>query len=185
MSAQALSFVWGLSGVTSEERLALLWLANSSAQLGDPVCVEWIGMSDFMCCHYEHASSVVDGLIEKGMVEPGNDERETAHYLWIVYGGPLNNPCDWTAEPKTRSKRVSALIERDGPECSYCDCLPVAYEVDHFVPRAKGGPDTMDNLVLACGPCNRSKRDKLPGEFLRDNPKRFHALSTNLKCSQA
>ncbi len=34
-------------------------------------------------------------------------------------------------------------------------------EVDHFIPLAKGGLHTPDNLRKACGPCNRSKGDRL------------------------
>ena len=34
-------------------------------------------------------------------------------------------------------------------------------EVDHVVPRAKGGPDIDDNLQLLCGSCNRIKGAKL------------------------
>src|SRR5665647_3436101 len=34
--------------------------------------------------------------------------------------------------------------------------------VDHVVPRCKGGPDTWDNLVTSCAPCNRKKGDRPP-----------------------
>ena len=31
------------------------------------------------------------------------------------------------------------------------------FEVDHIVPRAKGGSVQVDNLQLLCGACNRAK----------------------------
>ena len=31
------------------------------------------------------------------------------------------------------------------------------FEIDHVIPRAKGGPDHIDNLQLLCGACNRAK----------------------------
>lgn len=34
-------------------------------------------------------------------------------------------------------------------------------EFDHVYPESKGGPSTPENLVLACRPCNRSKKDKV------------------------
>lgn len=44
-----------------------------------------------------------------------------------------------------------------GQACSYCgapaECL------DHVVALARGGTDTVDNLVPACAPCNRAKSD--------------------------
>ena len=39
-------------------------------------------------------------------------------------------------------------------------------EVDHIVPRAKGGTDHLDNLQLLCGHCNRVKGDR-GMEYLR------------------
>ncbi len=45
--------------------------------------------------------------------------------------------------------------------CAYCgtaESLTVAiFEVEHIVPRAKGGETTLTNLCLACPSCNRYK----------------------------
>ena len=40
------------------------------------------------------------------------------------------------------------------------------FEVDHIVPRAKGGPDIDDNLQLLCPTCNRRKGSKTMRRFL-------------------
>lgn len=37
--------------------------------------------------------------------------------------------------------------------------------LDHFIPKAKGGPDTIENLVVACSPCNNIKQDKIVVDF--------------------
>ena len=39
------------------------------------------------------------------------------------------------------------------------------FEVDHVVPRSRGGTDHLDNLQLLCGHCNRIKGDR-PQEYL-------------------
>ena len=39
------------------------------------------------------------------------------------------------------------------------------FEVDHVVPRSKGGTDHFDNLQLLCGHCNRIKGNR-PQEYL-------------------
>lgn len=38
---------------------------------------------------------------------------------------------------------------------------PGSPEVDHVIPKEKGGRDTLDNLKLAHRKCNRDKSDKL------------------------
>jgi HNH endonuclease len=44
------------------------------------------------------------------------------------------------------------------PQCAYCDSTE-HLSADHLIPRSKGGPDDGMNLVIACRPCNSSKRD--------------------------
>jgi len=39
-------------------------------------------------------------------------------------------------------------------------------EIDHIVPKAKGGGDYYENYQLLCGSCNRIKGDR-PMEYLR------------------
>lgn len=49
--------------------------------------------------------------------------------------------------------------------CAYCGTPLDTTEkiiLDHYLPRALGGPDTRDNLVSACQDCDRNKRDRLP-----------------------
>lgn len=49
--------------------------------------------------------------------------------------------------------------------CSYC-LQPGATTVDHVLPVARGGDHSLDNLVLACFTCNRSKGAQTPLEML-------------------
>jgi hypothetical protein len=176
-----MTHVWNLELASAEERAVMLWLAGTGGGLGWPVNPDWIDMGVFACCGHERACAVTYDLVDRGLLIWGGVEEGSHSWLWIKYDGEYYEPIDWTQETKTRSKRVAALIERDGPGCSYCNCTPVSYEVDHFVPRAKGGEDRMNNLLLACKECNRAKRDSLPEDYLRDRPELFHVLSTNLK----
>jgi CRISPR-associated endonuclease Csn1 len=56
---------------------------------------------------------------------------------------------------KWKNKRLSVL-QRDGYECYLCGGQ--ADQVDHIIPRVKGG-DVFDddNLMAICGRCNRAK----------------------------
>jgi 5-methylcytosine-specific restriction endonuclease McrA len=64
-----------------------------------------------------------------------------------------------------------AVFARDGHRCQYCGSA--AENIDHVIPRSKGGPHAWDNVVAACRPCNSRKRDRLledSGMKLRRNP---------------
>ena len=64
-----------------------------------------------------------------------------------------------------------AVFARDGHRCQYCGAA--AENIDHVVPRSKGGSHTWDNVVAACRPCNTRKEDRLPHECglsLRTSP---------------
>lgn len=73
---------------------------------------------------------------------------------------------------KWKSPRISAsdLAEtwvRDQGRCDYCDILldPMIASFDHVVPFTKGGTNTLDNIVLCCITCQRSKYTKTPDEY--------------------
>ena len=69
----------------------------------------------------------------------------------------------FTQKPRDNmSRQRLALIERDGADCFFCrKPLVDDITVEHLVSRHKGGPDHMDNLVLAHISCNE-KAANLP-----------------------
>jgi 5-methylcytosine-specific restriction endonuclease McrA len=52
-----------------------------------------------------------------------------------------------------------AVFARDGHRCQYCGAS--AENIDHVIPRSRGGLHVWDNVVAACRPCNTRKRDRL------------------------
>ena len=52
-----------------------------------------------------------------------------------------------------------AVFARDGHRCQYCGAA--AENIDHVVPRSKGGTHTWENVVASCRPCNMRKEDRL------------------------
>jgi 5-methylcytosine-specific restriction endonuclease McrA len=62
---------------------------------------------------------------------------------------------------------VAAIRAEQGNKCFWCgEPLGRSYHVDHYIPLSKGGSNWPENLDVSCAPCNQSKGDKLPGEFL-------------------
>ena len=64
--------------------------------------------------------------------------------------------------------------------CAYCGRTTwesrARFELDHVVPRSKGEPTNIGNLVWACRPCNQAKTDKNLDTFLAENPERSTAV---------
>lgn len=63
---------------------------------------------------------------------------------------------------------ITQLLEKQQRCCHYCNVhLTNGFEVDHYIPLSRGGTNEPSNIVLACMPCNRSKGNKLPADFIR------------------
>jgi 5-methylcytosine-specific restriction endonuclease McrA len=58
------------------------------------------------------------------------------------------------------------LFLRDKYQCQYCGKRPTVTDLnlDHVLPRARGGKDTWENLVVSCRPCNLKKGKRTPRE---------------------
>ncbi len=68
--------------------------------------------------------------------------------------------------PSYRTHRHRLYGEQEGI-CTGCEThFPFkVMEVDHILPRSKGGTDHPDNLQLLCSHCNRSKGDRTMAEW--------------------
>lgn len=60
-------------------------------------------------------------------------------------------------------RRRDRLYEVGGGRCHYCECelSREAMTIDHVIPLAKGGPNSQDNMVIACRACNEAKGDSM------------------------
>jgi 5-methylcytosine-specific restriction endonuclease McrA len=58
------------------------------------------------------------------------------------------------------------LMLRDAHQCQYCLKRPPVRDlnIDHVLPRSRGGDDSWENLVTACRVCNLRKGWKTPEE---------------------
>ena len=58
------------------------------------------------------------------------------------------------------------ILVRDNYTCQYCGRQPgkAHLTIDHILPRSRGGETVWENMVAACGPCNRRKGNRTPEE---------------------
>jgi 5-methylcytosine-specific restriction endonuclease McrA len=64
-----------------------------------------------------------------------------------------------SAQPKFCRR---SILLRDGFRCQYCgeEFASADLTFDHVIPRANGGQTVWDNILSACIPCNKRKRDQ-------------------------
>lgn len=72
----------------------------------------------------------------------------------------------WIANPVRNSIRYRVLAD-GGHRCALCGITAAErpLDVDHIIPRSKGGSSNYENLQVLCSKCNRSKRDNDDKDF--------------------
>lgn len=99
-----------------------------------------------------------------------NGTLETKH----VAGGSLEKAkARWARRRASKSGAKGSwtyeewldLLDAYGHTCAYCGVKDSKLTQDHVVPLSRGGSNYIENILPACFPCNRSKRDKLVVEW--------------------
>jgi 5-methylcytosine-specific restriction endonuclease McrA len=98
-------------------------------------------------------------------VREGDDELP-------IVGGHLRLPRVVHLHRYERQPRLTVrltrknLMFRDAHQCQYCGKQPPVRDlnIDHVLPRSRGGPDSWENLVTSCRTCNLRKGYKTPEE---------------------
>ena len=57
------------------------------------------------------------------------------------------------------------ILEKWTRKCAYCGKKDCPLEIEHIIPKARGGSNRVSNLCLACEPCNKRKGTKTAEEF--------------------
>jgi hypothetical protein len=73
------------------------------------------------------------------------------------------------------------LLQKWGHKCAYCSKENIPLQIEHIVPRAKGGSNRISNLCLACEKCNTAKGTKNIKDFLKKKPDLLKQILTQAK----
>jgi len=80
------------------------------------------------------------------------------------------------------------LQEKFNHKCAYCgkgewELKGMPFNIDHVVPKSKGGTNRIDNLVWSCKRCNEQKSNMSLHEFGKLRNKDFSAVKSKAKSS--
>ena len=73
------------------------------------------------------------------------------------------------------------LLAKWDHACAYCGATEVPLNLDHIVPRARGGSNRVSNLACACILCNEEKGARPVEKFLADRPKVLARVKAHAK----
>jgi 5-methylcytosine-specific restriction endonuclease McrA len=75
------------------------------------------------------------------------------------------------------------LLEKWGRKCTYCGKGNIPLQIEHIIPRAKGGTNRVSNLCLSCEKCNLAKGTCEIVDFLKKKPDLLQRLLAQAKAS--
>ncbi len=114
-------------------------------------------------------TSVMKGIahVEKSYpfsVRTGRNRKQNVLELPVPYVIRLAEYRRLPHRSRTLSRK--GILARDQNTCQYClNEKPAGrLELDHIIPRSRGGPNSWENLVAACHECNNRKADRTPAE---------------------
>ena len=87
----------------------------------------------------------------------GSAVGDRKNYAFIMH--EYKGLCSGHLHPSSLLRDNKAFVEAK-KVCLYCDCAHQTLQWEHIIPLSRGGPDTIDNMVLACGECNQKKGTK-------------------------
>ncbi len=73
------------------------------------------------------------------------------------------------------------LLEKYDRTCQYCSAKNIPLEVEHIVPKSRGGSNRVSNLTLSCRSCNQKKGNKPIEEFLKRKQELLKKILTGAK----
>ena len=73
------------------------------------------------------------------------------------------------------------LLEKWGRTCVYCGKKDVPLEIEHIVPKSKGGSNRISNLTISCVACNREKNTQPIDQFLKNKPELLKKIKAQAK----
>lgn len=100
--------------------------------------------------------------------DPAHQKAYKLHFLTGKAKQRALQPQLRPADPNSLTSILRRLVATQNRGCAYCgeDLRGSNFEIDHKVPRTRGGANGEENLQLVCRPCNMMKNAQTHDEFL-------------------
>ena len=158
------------TGYPTQKPLALLRrIISASSNEGDIVLDPFCGCATTCVAAQQLGRKWIGIDIEKQavnvLIERLSDDAKM--FKDFVNTALIPQRTDVKYEPKSKSVKERLYKQQNGL-CNGCkgEYLLKDFEIDHIIPKTKGGGDYYENYQLLCGNCNKTKNNR-PMEYLR------------------
>ena len=110
---------------------------------------------------------------------PQSEER--GFQRWVLMENPEISGIEYQQGTLQGYEVREYLLSKWEHMCAYCKKKGVPLQVEHVMPRSRGGSNRLSNLVMACEKCNKKKGGQKIEEFLRKDPDLLKKIKGQLK----
>lgn len=158
------------TGYPTQKPLELLCrIIKASSNDGDVVLDPFCGCATTCVSAQQNNRRWIGIDIEEGSAKVlvGRLSDDAGMFRDFIHTHELPERTDLTFEAPSNSMKDEMFGKQKGA-CNGCGItFPIQnLEIDHIIPKSKGGSDTRRNYQLLCGSCNRTKGNR-PMEYLR------------------
>jgi hypothetical protein len=160
MSLEMVSFAFEQRNISPALKLAYVHVCDTiDAYSTQTLNVYLDELAEFVGVPEATARGLLDEMVWKGFISSWqqSDEQSFQLEIWV-------EPRRQLVTSPSKRKGISPglrlkVIHRHGKKCAYCQTTDGPFHIDHIHPVSRGGTNDIDNLTVACAPCNLSKRD--------------------------
>jgi len=105
---------------------------------------------------FEYAKLITVSRV--GKYPTKESSKEYRKHFWGVFWATKRKLNAEAIQPSGLIRENKMLVDSERT-CAYCGS-DQKLQWEHVIPLSRGGPDSIDNLVLACQPCNLKKGKK-------------------------
>jgi 5-methylcytosine-specific restriction endonuclease McrA len=128
-----------------------------------PVLVLNLGYEPLNVCRVRRAIVLIEES-KAEMLENGSGYIRSANRVFAIPS--VIRISTMVRRPNRPNRKLTRMeiFRRDNYTCQYCGNKVKQLTLDHVIPRYRGGQHTWENVVSACGSCNRGKAGRTPKE---------------------